>query len=318
MHTMRLLRYFVSFTLLMTDLSANTIDSDLGRGNEKVKATFEAHLNHNEVCKPKTNHPRVLLTGFGLFKNVSFNISGVLADNFIHQPPYQLEGKILESHFGAKSQTQVLEVAGQMIEVCSLVLDVSWDLSAALTIKYAESFRPDFILMMGRGDSPYTAIFENGALNLTHSLGGFGPNGEYLGDKNLPISKKILPETLSPPGEVSFTWNPQEIEKDLNDKIASISKRLSIMFPENARSTNRYICNNISYLVQYAVSEKPLSLAGGLIEWVPLLKPGTKAGFLHLPQHGISSSSLSSSRSQREIANWIELLKLIISHELSN
>lgn len=272
----------------VTDLQPKT---DLGEsGNLLVAERFAAYkAAHPEgLCRPMGGGRRVIVTGFGLFSGVPYNISGAVVRSMADPSFWPAEVRLDEASPGAAPPTAAaqgpagynrrLVIDGESFDVCFLTLDVIWDLAGAIVIDEAARFKPEAILMTGRGSSD--ASFEAGSINAASGLSGFDSDGRSLED-NRPRSQWLL-QDYPVQHALPMTWNAAELAEANRGDIRSLGYRATGQTA--ARRDNDYLCNNISFVVAHAMTDKPTRLAGGkLVLPSPELSRLPVVGFLHFP-----------------------------------
>lgn len=288
------------------------------QGNVELSEKVKKHLQGSKSCIPMNEGPRVILTGFGLFSGVSFNISGAVAENFAQESfllPSQSShskastnssaqlknGRLNEEDQGVRIYNRSLEIDGQAYSICVMILDVLWDFGGALVASEMHRFQPDMVMMMGRGIRD--VIFEGGALNSATPYYGYNFSGDP-NRHNTPTEREILPLEAD---ELSMTWNNKELKNQVEDLVQSMGYPLSA--PSKARFSNDYICNNISYIALSAAQSKPLTLAGGKLKLHPKVDSNPKIGFLHLPANAKIN--------HEEMRGWSELILRTLSYSLN-
>lgn len=302
----------------------SAVKTDLGEtGNTAVAERFEAYKERREAnqlgCRPTTNFPRVIVTGFGLFSGAPYNISGVVARTFADPTftpatiPLQgadtigsngvvSSGTVPASAEGAVARVRTMKIRGRDYEVCVLGLDVIWDLAAAIIVHEAEAFQPKMILMSGRGGQQ--AIFEGGAVN-DASLGAAGyQSSGAMNYGNAPQQSYVLPDG---PDSLPMTWSNSLLYQKTYSLISSLGHTST--YVANARPSNNYICNNVSYVVLQASTGAPISLAGGKVQWTPDITSQPKVGFFHYPA--------SASNSRSSVTKWVRILATAIDTQLN-
>ena len=279
--------------------------TDLGSpGNLDVAKRYQAYLqNSNSEFSNKKCNKRVIITGFGLFTGVDYNISGIAVEamsqekywpSTIDESIYQdelkkrLKRSLLDSQLGvlktpdngSRKSHRTLVINGEAYDVCFLVLDVIWDLAGAIINEEAKRFKPDLIIMTGRGRE--TAIFEGGSLNRSHTLHGFECNGEAL-LKNTPIDQSVLiPESNSGvENHIPMNWDGSSLQKSTEDIFTSMG--FEVLYADEGRRENTYICNNTAFIVAHGLKGVSLDLAGSELNLEPASIETAKHGFLHLP-----------------------------------
>lgn len=298
--------------------------TDLGpTGNTQVAARFNAYkakrASEATGCRGLTSATRVMVTGFGLFTGVDFNISGLVVQSFADTAftPEDLAlngtdaigtagvvaaGLIPESAKGGVTSVRQMTIRGKEYEICFVTLDVLWDLAAAIIVQEAEAFQPAMIIMSGRGADQ--AIFEAGALNdAAVGLPGFSSSGSTQ-QANAPVGPPILPGR---PYKSLMTWNKIALHAAAKPLVHSIGH--TVTYAAGPRTTNNYICNNVSYVVLEAVNGAKMELAGGQIKWQPAINSQPKVGFFHYPP--------SATNERTKVATWVRLLATDIDTELN-
>ena len=293
----------ILFFSLSAQAEVQNQTTDLGEvGNHQIAQAFEKYKSKKEICRIRSNYPRVILTGFGLFSGIDSNISGVVSQVLASTKfwPSQFNTKIKlpntdqsleafyhlnESDLGARTAQRIISIDGRKIDICFLTIDVKWDLASAITIYQMHHFQPHFVLMTGRGES--FASFEGGANNYATPYSGFHSNGEK-DFENTPKQTYVLnPNDPGVKSTIPLTWNPflaRERSLDLLDSMGYESRAARY-----ARDKNDYICNNIAFTVASAALNPPvINLAGNLISLEPKLRWQPKVGFFHYPQDAIA------------------------------
>ncbi len=283
------------------------LDTDLGPiGNQQLKDRFDAYVARGVNCEAHGNGKRVILTGFGLFSGVSFNISGVIVDTMADAPAAET-GLLRDDHHGGKVVNKQELVNGQLIEFCFLTLDVQWDLAAAIIVREMQNFQPDLVIMTGRGDET-SVIFEAGARNEALKVSGYNSDGSRA-RHNTPIQPPILPPTLEGVEDIiAMTWNNRQMLEATHHKIAALGFR-AVTTP-SARISNNYICNNISFVALHAAKGIPIQLGAGILELQMTPESIPQIGFMHLPARA--------TRNPAALAAWRDIVMTMVSSALHN
>ncbi|MBQ49826.1 MAG: hypothetical protein CMP10_20765 [Zetaproteobacteria bacterium] len=281
-------------SIVKTDLSAS--------GNFEVTQRFKSFMTKDLHCtKPTSSHKRVILTGFGLFTGVSYNISGMAIEamskqqywpDVIDEIDYQerlsqlSNNKLIHIELGAlrtkdrggRIAQRTLSIQGNQYEVCFINLDVIWDLAAAIIMEEAERFQPDMIIMTGRGNQ--NLIFEGGALNQVNTLHGFDNYGNPVHQNTPAVNTTVLPpESPGVQNHIKMNWdgiNLNNINKDIFTAM-----KLQSLTPDKGRKENTYICNNTAYVVGHGIKGVTLELAGKKLILNPSAIENCKFGFMH-------------------------------------
>ncbi len=270
--------------------------TDFGpEGNQDVYSRYQRFLSSSQRCEILTPGPRVMLTGFGLFSGVPYNISGALIENFAIPEVWPEElstadhphvinssrplksGILKQSNHGVKVVNRKLRINQRELSVCLVLIDVLWDFAGAVIAAEMERFQPNLVLMSGRGDSD--VILEGGAKNIATKLSGFKSNGD-IDTRNTPVSSTI---DTGASGDlvVPMTWNNQDLQARIRPLVGTLGHLVSA--PPLWRPSNYYICNNISFIALSAAAGFRFKLAGDLIDVNPLIHSRPQIGFMHLP-----------------------------------
>jgi hypothetical protein len=261
-----------------------------------------------------------MITGFGLFSGVEFNISGVVVESMareafwpaavdlaapVGEPPAAAAvgaGRLTERDGGARVWQRALRIDGEEYEVAFLLLDVLWDLAPALVLHEAETFRPDLLLLTGRGGD--ALVFEGGSVNKAIPHPGFASDGAP-DRRNLPRSTTLLPPDL--PGvraDIRATWDGPRLAAAARAFVDAIDPRIEVRAPAGGREENAYICNNLAGVVLHALGGVEVPLAGGAIRLRSTLRDA-KAGFLHYPA--------SAGNGPAEVRGWTRVLARVVA-----
>lgn len=241
----------------------------------KARAQYDANVaflqSYKARCKPKAgNRPRVLVTGFGRFLGNGDNATGQIVSRLAKSVPYPMTnppaaGKVdppgPQTSVGV--ETIHLPNAGD-VDVCAMIVPVYWDLAAILVAREIESFGPTVVVMNGVADYAQDLWIELGTVNRAMSL----VDGS---DQLVPVTPpgqtaaKIVPRaskaddrrglllsypTVKKAAQTAITARAASRESDrpLGDVLTGVSLA---GFP---RSGNTYLCNNITYAVDYMMS----------------------------------------------------------------
>jgi hypothetical protein len=272
---------FLSFLALAFVFLANAedTDTDLGEaGNRAVARRFAEYLEKGSGCEPVDGSlPRVMLAGFGLFSGVPFNISGAVIDHLQGDGTFREDarGILTDADRGARVVSRVLNLPSGPVDACLLILDVQWDLAASILIHEIRRFEPLSVIMSGRGS--FGAIVESGAQNRAVFAPGFNPDGS-MNEDNRPVAPPIL---MGESETAPMLWDQAYLGERIRSRVEAAGHDL--VLPASFRPSNEYICNNISYAVLKALEGRPISLAGGLVNFEPQTSAVLSAGFFHYP-----------------------------------
>lgn len=299
--------------LLMTLLSDSALALSISNktdlrdnGNSYVLEQHRAFLKKNKTCSPKSDASfRVVLQGFSLFSGVDMNISGAVVDSF-NELPLDQRSLISADDFGSRVSQKTIEINGHKIELCTVVSEVLWDLAAVNLIKVIDDFKPDFVLMSGRGGK--NATIETGGRNQASSMSGYSYNGHNAGPLNRPSSRRVDPRFKSNK-VIPSTWNYEDIQSKIEPLIKELDHKL--VLGKEGRKDNDYICNNIHYSILQAATEGNIELAGGLLRPMLDLEVIPAIGFFHYP-----SKSLDGNR-EAQLGSWVKVIKELIRAQLN-
>lgn len=292
--------------------------TDLGRGNEQVKRAYEAYVKGGPRLEASEASRRVLITGFGLFSGVEFNISGVVLQSMadptfwpteakldaLPKPPAKAvgAGTLTAKDGGARAWQRTLVIDGRTYEVAFLLVDVLWDLGAAITLFEAEHFEPHLIVMTGRGGK--AAVFERGALNRAAPYTGFRHDGRP-DPTNKPVAQSVLdPQHPGVEQAIAMSWDNERLAAAARPIVASMRAGYEVVAAPAARPDNTYICNNISCVVLHGLQGRKVALAGGAIELEVAGLAETAAGFFHYPARA--------TREPAEVQAWARMLATVV------
>ena len=308
---------FIFFILSCTPSlkqSNSEVKTNLGvRGNQELADIFSSYKEKSKHCKSATSGQiPIIITGFGMYHG-NYNISGVLSEllgseNTSHlsqQEITQSMGRTSFEDFGGRVFQKVITIKNKHYNICSMVLDVKWDLAAAIIIHEINLFKPKAVLMMGQEEA---LSIEKGALNITgHKMPGVDSDGNAVGFNN-PHSEWILDPNLHNklPHKVLHSWNGEKIKNALNE--IQIDLNYPIILQKDANQYNDYVCNNTAYIVQFAAnSGSTIKLAGDKIQTqINNIARRIQIGFLHLPWKAMSTE-------KDETKIWVESIQSVMS-----
>jgi len=272
--------------------------TDLGdEGNKFVATEFASYtqLHPQGQCKSSGTGTPVIITGFGLFEGVSYNISGTVVQALAGQRPAAV--KISSADHGAKVYNNLITVNGRKYDACLIIADVIWDLAATIINFEAKQYKPRMILMTGRGSS--TASYEAGGINYAVSKPGYDSNGNPLSDPtghtNIPKQSWIVNSMI--PGQIiAFNWNAKKLARASESTIASLG--YEVVGQSGPREDNNYLCNNIGFITSYYSAGNNVTLAGDKITlYSPDYVYSPVVGFFHFPTVDFDHPDLSSYKS---------------------
>jgi hypothetical protein len=307
------MKYALITGLLMSFLSNHALSSstfnktDLrGNGNTYVLEQNRRFLESKTYCQAESEDSfRVIIQGFSLFSKLSMNISGAVVDTLAGLP---LNSRSLlgSDQNGSRVKQMTIMIAGKKVELCLVVSEVLWDLAAANLIAVANDFKPDFILLSGRGSNK--AVIETGGRNESGSLSGYFSDGTNSGPVNRPRSKRIDPRYKSSK-VIKATWNYESILKSTKPMIESLGHQVKL--GSEGRVENNYICNNIHYALLQSATEGNIELAGGLLKPSLEQEEIPAIGFFHYPSNTLQGDK------EVELDKWSLVIKEIIKAQLN-
>jgi hypothetical protein len=292
------------FAVLLSFEAKGKPMTNLGpKGNQIIAAEFAAYMARfpKGQCGGKTENRRAIVSGFGLFSGITYNITSVVLRSFAGTSDLEFV------------KVKPLKIGDEIIDVCFVSTNVRWDLAGAILAYETSHFQPELVLMTGRSGATFGAI-EAGALNSATGSSGFNGLGEPLvsiENPNMPESEWIIPE-LAPGEEVRMLWDSESIGQRIRPLISKLG--YDLLTPPGARLENTYICNNLSMILLHYAAGNSLSLAGGEIN---LPKPSFSkqpiAGFFHYPQVDADHPILPA----KQLAGWRQVITEILSEALS-
>lgn len=224
-----------------------------------------------------SSRPRVLLTGFGRFMNITNNATGRIVSRLVpsvHYPETQAPAPGALDPPGPQlsvSSTTVNWPEVGEVDVCAMILPVYWDLAAILIAKEAEAFLPTFVMMNGVAGGRQPLWIELGATNYaSYNFDGSNrlrpamePGASYTKIvESAPSSEDDLGNLLS--------WHAVEAaaqhavdrhadELDGGESFASVLQGAVLAgFP---RPSNTYLCNNVTYAVNWLMDHPNSEIA---------------------------------------------------------
>ena len=219
--------------------------------------------------KPALGHPRVLVTGFGRFLENETNATGMMVSKVVPGGRYPLThapapGAVdpPEPQTAVVNATITLPKSGA-VDVCAIVLPVYWDVAAILTIKEIDAFAPSFVLMNGIAGTEQPLWLELGAVNRAMSLED-GSGALVAVAKPGASVAPLVPSATSTEQKIGLMLSWTAVETAAQQAIAAhgadpeggrafSSIVLGAELGGFPREGNTYLCNNLSYVVDYAM-----------------------------------------------------------------
>jgi pyrrolidone-carboxylate peptidase len=261
----------------------NPVAIDDGSGNEvkvdtrspAARRQYDANVafatGYAARCaRSNSGHPRVLLTGFGRFMDVTNNATGRIISAVVPgaiypetAPPAAGEVDAPEPQLRVATRTLVLPGAGP-VDVCAMILPVYWDLAAVLIAKEMEAFEPNFVMMNGVAGERQPLWVELGATNRAAPLDDGSSQLRPAVTGNQPFAKIVEAAPAAEDARPNLlSWRAVEAaakaaieahadDQDQDTRFGDLVPGVELAgFP---RSSNTYLCNNITYATGYLMS----------------------------------------------------------------
>lgn len=223
-----------------------------------------------------TRRPRVIVTGFGRFLSNPSNATGRMVAGLVPGMRYPMtvrppQGQVDDPapQTAVASATVMLDGVGA-VDVCAMVVPVYWDLAAILVLKEVQAFGPDFVLMNGIAGARQALWLELGSVNRALVL----PDGS---DALVPAPAagqrfaSIVPGASASELALGLRLSYSQVQRAA---LAAIDRERAVMqggarfdsvlsgvlrggFP---RDSNTYLCNNTTYVVNYAMGHPNTTL----------------------------------------------------------
>lgn len=206
---------------------------------------------------------RVLVTGYGRFMSTRANATGEMVSELIEELVYPMTdspgaGEVDDPgpQLAVAQGTIELPGAGK-VAVCAMVLPVYWDLAPYLVAKEAAAFGPEMVLMHGIAGYRQSTWLEMGAINKA-SGSRDGSNITKVDEGGAPLIPDADESEFARPNLAS--WEPMKKAMELaREEHAEVMREGTafgdavpgIMLAGFPRSTNTYLCNNVTYTVGY-------------------------------------------------------------------
>ena len=284
----RLLPVFAS--LFVPACSAATVADDVSESEDAVvvdtheplaKAQYDADAafarSYTARCGKTSGRPRVLLTGFGRFQGIRDNATGRIVSRVVPAASYPETGPAApgaidppEPQTSVAVGTVTFPKSGE-VDVCAMVLPVYWDLAAILLAKEIESFDPAFVMMNGVAGSAQSLSIELGSVNRAMTEDDGSDNLRPLAASGESFATIIRSAAKSDTLK-GLLLSYGSAKAAANTAIASHAdhvvggRRFDEILPDAKlagfpRSGNTYLCNNISYVTNYLMSNPGKSVA---------------------------------------------------------
>ncbi len=318
--------------------------TDLGSaGNDLVTQRFGQYKGKRNHCIGGSgSNPKVIVTGFTKFGGVPYNLSGVVAASLLNgywpssfdaPVPLSLPAPAVsvmgDEEFGGKAQVRTVSIEGRSYDVCTLLLEVTWDLAAAIILHEAGRFEPDFIFMTGIDSSTENvATFERFTRNQSTRMGSYDSQGELRGDI-ASLGGPVLPVEVVV-GRINMKWDGGQLAQETMPLFQYVRPSFSAQSREGDEPGS-YVCNNVSFVVMNAIEGAEVRLTGGKIYrhrgpdtgtgrvgpqslGLPdgALSAGAQAGFMHYPGNSGDTFGRSDAAYAAEVYGWAKIVAKVI------
>ncbi len=257
---------------------AVTVDTSAPVARRQYDANVTFATSYTARCGPTANgRPRVLLTGFGRFMNIHDNPTGRIVSEVVPTARYpetraSAPGVVDPPGNQVSVGTATLSLAHVgLVDVCAMILPVTWDLAAILIAKEMEAFHPSFVLMNGAADARQPLWIELGSVNSAARLDDGSQALHPLtnnGRSETPLIEDAAPEESARPNLLS--WRAVEgaartivtTHAGDRDGRATLSDTLTgVKLSAFPRTSNTYLCNNVTYVTGYLMSHPRKDIA---------------------------------------------------------
>jgi hypothetical protein len=298
------------------------VDTSTKLARQQYDALVDFASSYTPRCNATGNRPRVLVSGFGRFRDILDNASGRIVASlggFAYpqtQPPR--DGKIDPPgpQLAVGTRTITLPQTGE-VDICAVVLPVVWDLAPILLLRELDAFEPDLVVMTGVADPEQPLWIELGAINKAVDLAD--------GSGILEPSAKPLIAGAAQMRANLMSWDAVRVAaRRARDEITASDPRfgqtMTGVKEQAPRANNSYLCNNLTYVTGYlmdaaAGTDVPLLVASDpvagkknkVLASLAERHNRTPRAFLHLP---------STLTYPKGISGGVELLRAVIDAQL--
>jgi pyrrolidone-carboxylate peptidase len=252
------------------EADAVTVDTTSPAARAQYDANVSFALRYRARCVPAPGaRRRVLVTGFGRFLDSGVNASGQVVSALVPGLRYPVTRQPTnggpddpEPQTAVAQGTITLPTVGA-VDVCAMVVPVYWDLAAILALKEAQSFAPDLVVMNGIAGLAQDLWIELGSVNRAMTL----RDGSDLLVPRAPAGQSYAPLVPSATAAertrgLLLSWDEVRAAAqgaiDGRAAVTADGRALADVltgvklggFP---RDSNTYLCNNLSYVVNYAM-----------------------------------------------------------------
>jgi len=245
----------------------------------EARQQYDANVTFARGYVPKcmrssAGRRRVMITGFGRFMSIDDNASGRIISKLVPGSVYpQTESPPPGAVDPPGPQLNVVQATVRLpqsglVDVCAMILPVSWDLASILIAKEMDAFQPSLVMMNGVADPRQPLWIELGATNRAEALEDgsnqlrpvLGPNASFA--KIVDVGEEARPNLLSwsavaaaASARVAAHANDVEAGTRFGDVLEGAKLA---GFP---RSSNTYLCNNVTYVTSYLMAHPRTSVS---------------------------------------------------------
>lgn len=219
---------------------------------------------------------RVLITGFGRFLDNPTNATGRMVSTLVPSaiypvtaPPPLGSPDLPGPQTSVARTTLTLPTVGE-VDVCAMILPVYWDLAAILALREIDAFGPDFVLMNGIASPEQDLWIELGSVNRAMTL----RDGSDSLVPRPPPGQAYAPIVPSAPASelrrgLLLSWDAvrDAAVTAIHTQGATQhdGRRFDALLPGAKfggfpRDGNTYLCNNVTYTINYAMAHPGATL----------------------------------------------------------
>jgi pyrrolidone-carboxylate peptidase len=252
------------------EADAVTVDTGSPAARAQYDANVSFALRYRARCvRSPGARRRVLVTGFGRFLDSGVNVSGQVVSALVPGLRYPVTRQPTDggpddpAPQTAVAQATVTLPAVGAVDVCAMVVPVYWDLAAILALKEAEGFAPDLVVMNGIAGPAQPLWIELGSVNRAMTL----RDGSDLLVPRAPAGQAYAPLVPSATAAerargLLLSWDAvrsaAEAAIDARAAVTADGRALAdvltgVQFGGFPRDSNTYLCNNVTYVVSYAM-----------------------------------------------------------------
>jgi hypothetical protein len=241
------------------------VDTRSPEARRQYDANVAFATSYTSRCQhPSSDHPRVLVTGFGRFMDIANNATGRIVSTVVPTARYPETssppaGQVDDPAPQLSVGTTTIDFPGVgPVDVCGMVLPVYWDLAAILIAKELDAFKPTFVMMNGVAGDRQPIWIELGATNRAAQLDDGSNQLRPAVTNGEPYARIIESASRSEDAQGNMlSWRAVEsaarsaIEAHAGDIDAD--QRFGDLLPDvklagYPRSSNTYLCNNVTFV----------------------------------------------------------------------